>query len=107
MNLARFLQIRSAFHPKAVKSDVGDKCHKLMYLIITVNDAASNTFDLVPTSAFEEVGILSSSRFFYATQYNKENPEKIRINFFMLANITNYFIRYIDVYQRNIAEIYI
>ena len=54
MNLARFRQIISAFHPEAGESAVSYKCHQLRYTIISVNDAASKTFDLGPTAAFDE-----------------------------------------------------
>ena len=41
-------------------------------------------------------------------QYNKDNPYKFCINFFVLSDSTNYLIRHIDVYQvNNTGEIYI
>ena len=68
MTLARFRQIRSAFHPEAGESDVGDKCHQLRYLIRSVDDASSKTLDLLPTSAFDEVDISTPNHFFCVRQ---------------------------------------
>ena len=36
-------------------------------------------------------------------QYIKENLDKSRFDFFVLSNITHYFVRHIDVYQVNNA----
>ena len=74
MTLARFLQIRSAFHPEAVESAVDDKCHQISYLIRILNDAASNNFDLGPIYAFDEGGIATRSHFWCVRQYNKDKP---------------------------------
>jgi hypothetical protein len=39
------------------------------------------------------------SRFCPVLQYNKDKPDKFRVDFFILANSKNYFIQHIDVYQ--------
>ena len=68
MNLARFRQIISAFHPEAGESAVSYKCHQLRYTIISVNDTASKTFDLGPTSDFDKVVMVTRSLFCYVRQ---------------------------------------
>ena len=57
MTLARFCNIRPAFHTEDVESAVRYKCHQLRYLIISVNDSTSINFYLVLTAAFDEGGI--------------------------------------------------
>ena len=99
MSLGRFRQIRSAFHPEAGISSVGDKCHQLRFLIRSINSAAARTFDLGPRAAFDEGGIATRSRFCCVRQYNKDKPAKFRIDFFVLADSEYYFVRHIDVYQ--------
>ena len=74
MTLSRFRHIISVFHPEAGEYSVGDKCHKLRYLIIIVNDASGNTFYLGPRSAFDEGHITTFRRFCYVRQYNKDKP---------------------------------
>ena len=69
-----------------------------------MNDAERNTFDLGPTDAFDEGFIATISHFWYVRQYNKDKPENLHINLFVLADITHYFIRHIDVYQINNVE---
>ena len=69
-----YRHIISAFHPEAGEYSVGDKCHKLRYLIIIVNDASGNTFYLGPRSAFDEGHITTFRRFCYVRQYNKDKP---------------------------------
>ena len=59
-----------------------------------VNDSESNNFDLVPTAAFDEVGIATCSCF---------SPDKFRIDFFVMDDSTHYFIRHIYFYQGNNA----
>ena len=101
MNLARFCHIRSDFNPEAGKSTVGSKCHQLRYLLRSVNDSESKSFDLGPTDAFDEEGISTHSLFFCVRQYNMCNPEKFRIESFVMANSTHYFVRNIAIYQGN------
>ena len=100
---ARFLQIISAFHPEVGKYDVGYKCHQLRYLLRIINDTERNNFEPGPISDFDEGGIATRMRFFCTRQYNKDNLQKLRIDFFVLADSTHYFVRNIDVYQVNNA----
>ena len=63
----------------------------------------SKALDLGPTAVFDKGNIATRSRFWYVRQYNKYNPDKLRIDFFVLANRTQYLVRHIDVYQVNNA----
>ena len=60
-----------------------------------------NTFDLGPTADFDEGIIAVRSYFCCVRQYNKDNPDKLRIDFFVMADSTHYFVRHFDVYQLN------
>ena len=77
--LASFHQIISDFHPEAGKSAVGGKCHQLSYLIRSVNDVASKTFDLATTIYFDGGGIATHSHLCCKRQYNRENLDKLCI----------------------------
>ena len=66
-----------------------------------MNDAEINNFYLGPIAAFNEGGIEAHSRLFCVRQYNKDKPEKLRIDFFVIADSTHYFISHIYVYQVN------
>ena len=68
-----------------------------------MNDLSSKTFDLFPTSAFDEGGIETHRHFCYSRQYNKYKPDKFCIDLFLLYNSTHYFVRHIDIYQVNNA----
>ena len=48
---------------------------------------------------FDEGGIGTRSRFFLVRKYNKNNPGKYRIGFFVFANSKYYFVWHLDVYQ--------
>ena len=103
MILSCFRQIRSAYHPDFGESAVGDKYHKLIFLIWRINQSATITFGLGPNSDFDEGAIANLSRFYYVQQYNKDNLKKIRIGFFVLADSKYYFVWHLDVYQGNNA----
>ena len=106
MSLIRFKQIRSAFHPEAEKSICGDKCHQLRFFIRKFNEMARNVFSLGPHASFDEGGVAMRSRYCPVRQYNKDKPDKYRVDFFILADATHYFIYHLDVYQgRNTSNI--
>jgi Transposase IS4 len=48
---------------------------------------------------FDEGGIGSRHRLNPVRQYNKDKPQKFRVNFFIMACSRTYFIHHIDVYQ--------
>ena len=99
MTLVRFKQIRSAFHPEADKSLCNDKCHQLRYLIRLFNKRAKEVFSLGANVSFDEGGIAMRSRYCPVRMYNKDKPDKFRVDFFLLADSIEYFIYHLDVYQ--------
>ena len=76
ITISNFRYIRSAFHPEAGKSAVGDKFHQLRYLTRRVNDAESKNFDLGTIDELDEVNTATHRRFFYVRQYYIEKPHK-------------------------------
>ena len=105
-SLHRFKQIRAAYHPEVGSSAIGDKCHQLRFAINQLNYASRATFVPGPNLSFDEGGIASRSRMNPVRQYNKDKPNKFRVDFFVLANNTpeKYFIVDLDVYQGKNAE---
>ncbi|CAB9517121.1 unknown protein [Seminavis robusta] len=108
MSLIRFKQIRSAFHPecKSMAGEGGDKCYQLRRCINAVNLSSKSTFDAGCWCSFDEGGVACRSRFCPCRQYNKDKPDKFRVDFFILACSRTYAVLHIDVYQgRNAANI--
>ena len=99
MPLIRFKQIRGAFHPEAGSTSCGDKCHQLRYFIRRFNECAQKVFHLGPNVSFDEGGVAMKSRYCPVRQYNKDKPNKYRVDFFILADAKYYFIYHLDVYQ--------
>jgi Transposase IS4 len=100
MSLIRYKQIRAAFHPEdRVAGIAGDKCYQLRHVINTMNQAAMNTKFMASDLTFDEGGIGSRHRLNPVRQYNKDKPQKFRVDFFILACSKTYFIHHIDVYQ--------
>ena len=94
MSLSCFRNIRSAYHTEFGESEVGDKCHQLIFIIQCINRAAARAFDFVPNEDFDEGGIETRSFSCCVQQYNKYKPGKIRIGFFVLADSKYYFVQY-------------
>ena len=102
MSLKRFRQIRSAFHPedKAGASLHGnDRCYQLRHAINTLNPVAKKLRHIPRNCSFDEGGC--SCRFWFCPvrQYNKDKPNKFRVDFFIMACPKSYFIHHLDVYQ--------
>ena len=106
MTLGRFKQIRAAYHPEVGASEIGDKCHQLRHAINSMNAASKSTFVPGPNLSFDEGGVASRSRMNPVRQYNKDKPQKFRVDFFVLCNNTPgcYFIVHLDVYQGKNAQ---
>ena len=104
--LFRFKQIRAALHPEVGASSIGDKCHQLRFGINQLNAAARRTFVPGANLSFDEGGVASRSRMNPVRQYNKDKPDKFRVEFFILSNNTpgKYFIYHLDVYQGKNSE---
>lgn len=96
-----FKQIRSALHLASGLSNVGNKCHQLRAAIESLNKHAKCAFILGRHCSFDEGGIASKSRYNPVRQYNSSNPDKYRIDIFVLVNATDgkNFIYHLDVYQ--------
>ena len=94
MPLICFKQIRSAFHPEAGESECGDKCHQLRYFIRMFNYMAKEVFHLGPNVSFDEGGVAMRSRYCPVRQYNKDKPEKFRVDFlsWLMQPIISYII---------------
>ena len=106
MTLRRLKQIRSAFHPEPGFASDGDKCHQWRYIINKFNDTAMHTFILGIDMSFNKGSIPLRSRMNPVWQYNKDKPNKYRVDFLVLANNSEkkYFVQNIDVYQGQNAE---
>jgi hypothetical protein len=110
MSLNRFKQIRGAFHPEDKESANGteDKCYQLRMAINELNSASRSNFVPEANLSFDEGGIACRSRYCPVRQYNKDKPDKFRVDFFILASSTNYVIHHIDVYQgKNASNVWI
>jgi Transposase IS4 len=100
MTLNRYKQIRAAFHPEdRIAGNAGDKCYQLRHAINTLNQAANNSKYIGENVTFDEGGIGSRHRLNPVRQYNKDKPQKFRVDFFIMACSSTYFIHHLDVYQ--------
>jgi Transposase IS4 len=101
MSLNRFKQIRGAFHPELKQDANGreDKCFMIRAAINELNNASRTNFVPEGNLSFDEGGIACRSRYCPVRQYNKDKPDKFRVDFFILAGSTTYIIHHIDVYQ--------
>jgi hypothetical protein len=107
MTLSRFKQIRAAFHPEnSAYSAGGDKCYQLRSTLRQINVCASNVFNVGKNLTFDEGGIACRSRFCPVRQYNKDKPQKFRVDMFICADASTYHIYNVDIYQgRNASNI--
>jgi len=100
MSLKRFKQIRGAFHPEHKRvSNSGDKCYQLRAALNQLNAASLATFDPGKDLTFDEGGVACRSRLCPVRQYNKDKPDKYRVDFFILADARTYAVLHVDVYQ--------
>lgn len=100
MDLRRFQQIRGAFHPEDKTAGFGgDKCYQLRRLLNSFNAASQQTFHVPKDLAFDEGGVGVRSRYCPVRQYNKDKPQKFRVDFFICADSIRYVILHVDVYQ--------
>ena len=106
MSLVRFKQIRSVFRPEVDVFDKLDKCAQLRFFIRRFNAKAREVFHLGPNESFNEGGVPMCSRYCPVRQYNKDKPDKYRVDFFILADTEHYFVYHLDIYQgKNKANI--
>ena len=99
MKLARFRQIRGAFHAEDKSTSRGcDKCHQLRKMTTAISYASRRCFRVTTDLAFDEGGgdwVLLP----IPMQYNKDKSQKFRVDFFILASSSTYAILHLDVYQ--------
>lgn len=97
----RFRQIRAALYPEIQKTSVQDKCHQLRASILSLNEHAKRSFILGKECSFDEGGIANKSHYNPVHQYNASKPDKYRIDFFVLVNLSQCknFIYHLDIYQ--------
>lgn len=125
MTMNRFKQIRGAYHPedRELGNSTDDKCYQLRYTINELNAASAANFipegnlsfdegmssravkfvlywlSLTLSSSYVAGGIRCRSRFCPVRMYNKDKPDKFRVDFFILAGSDSYIIHHLDVYQ--------
>lgn len=100
MDIRRFRQIRAAFHPEQKQASPGDKCYQLRHALKTLNQASKKTFFPSGRLSFDEGGVGVRSRLCPCRQYNKDKPEKYRVDMFILAESKHpYNVLHVDVYQ--------
>ena len=69
---------------------------------------ARDVFYLGPNASFDEGGVAMRRRHCPVRQCNKDNPEKYRVDFFIMADVIHYLICHLDMCQgKNKANIYI
>eukprot|EP00957_Ditylum_brightwellii_P139523 10633753-Ditylum_brightwellii.AAC.1 len=64
-----------------VDDEVENKYHQLHYAIRSFNCTARNTSQDEPHASFDEGGVAMHSQFCSVRQYNKEKPDKFRVDF--------------------------
>jgi hypothetical protein len=100
MSLQRYKQIRAALHPENhAYSSGGDKCYQLRSTLRQINVCAMNVFEVCGDLSFDEGGIPCRSRLCPVRQYNKDKPNKFRVDMFATANSKSYEVYHVDVYQ--------
>jgi Transposase IS4 len=100
MSLSRFKQMRGAFHPEEKAAGAGgDKCYMLRHLINICNASSMSSFYVPKDLAFDEGGVGCRSRYCPCRQYNKDKPQKFRVDFFVMSGARCYQILHIDIYQ--------
>jgi Transposase IS4 len=101
MSLNRYKQIRGAFHPedKALGNGSEDKSYMLRNAMSELNEASLAVYVPERALSFDEGGSACRSRRCPIRQYNKDKPDKYRVDFFILAGAESRVIYHIDVYQ--------
>ena len=101
MSLYSFRKIRSEYHNEFGEYEVGDKCHKMTFLIHCINQATARNFDSVQmqllTKGEQQLAFTSD----VSVNTIQIKQEKRRIDFFVFSNRKYYFVWNIDMYQGN------
>jgi hypothetical protein len=88
MKLFWYKQIRAAFHPED-RHDINT----------TFNQASRNANYMGENRTFDEGGLGSLNQMNLVRQYNKDKPQKFRVDFLIVACSGTYYIHHMDVYQ--------
>lgn len=101
MSLNRYKQLRGAFHPedKRLGNGVEDKSYMLRNAMSELNEASLAVYVPEPALSFDEGGSSCRSRRCPIRQYNKDKPDKYRVDFFILAGSESRVVYHMDVYQ--------
>ena len=101
MTLRQFKQLRAAFHPETGTSKISDKCDQLRNALNTLNNSSKKKITPGFNLSFDEGVVASWSHFNPVWEYNKDMPQKFRVDFFVLCNKSPscYFILHFDAYQ--------
>ncbi len=101
MSLNRFKQIRGAFHPedKMLANGSEDKSYMLRHAMNQLNACSFANYVPEPCLSFDEGGSSCRSRRCPIRQYNKDKPDKYRVDFFILAGAQSRVVYHVDVYQ--------
>ena len=103
MTLRRFKQFLCAFRHQSKKPAVADKCYQLRMVCNTISAAAKKNFRPGRHNSFDEGGVGCRSRRCPIRQYNKDKPQKFRVDFFILSDADDYPI--LHVYLRECLNI--
>ena len=100
MDFKRFKQILSGLRTVGERAqNVEDKAYQLRHACQAISTGASRTFRIGRYMSFDEGGVASRSRYNPIRQYNKDKPQKFRVDFFVLAAADNYFVYHMEPYQ--------
>ena len=100
MDVKRFKQILNAFRTVGSRlKNVEDKAYQLRNACQAISTGASRTFRMGRYMSFDEGGVASRSRYNPIRQYNKDKPQKFRVDFFVLAASDEYFVYHMEPYQ--------
>ena len=99
MKLRRFKQFLAAFRIEKDRTfNTSDKCYQLTRLCVQISEHSKKVFVPPKNLSFDEGGLGCRSRRCPVRQYNKDKPEKYRVDFFILAFVTG-FILHLEPYQ--------
>ena len=107
MDLRRYKIIRMAFHPEDRSArECGDKCYHVRHLLRQFKAAAKGSFIPGRDIAFDEGGVASRHRLNPIRMYNKNKPQKFRVDFFLCSTTepNRYIIMHLDIYQEKNAR---
>lgn len=100
MKLRRFQQFLKAWRTiVATPESIVDKASHIRRPVQAVNEGAQKTFILGKYVSIDEAGVGSRSRYNPIRQYNKDKPNKFRVDFFSTNCPKMYFTYFLEPYQ--------